>query len=63
MARTAKLVVNVSYVSGLLKKTLQKASACGGHKTKLAGGQGRHAGKAGRLTRQLGLPALFCVHY
>ncbi len=61
MVHTANLVVNVSYVSGRCKKTLWKASACSRHKTKQVGQQGKQADKAGRLTRQSGLLALFCA--
>ncbi len=59
MSLTTYLVVDVSYVSGRYKKTLKKASASNGSKTKQAGCQGEHTDKAGRLIRKLGLLALF----
>ncbi len=49
MAHTACLVVKVSYVNGSCKKPLEKQALVAG------------TNKAGRPTRQLGLPALFCA--
>ncbi len=58
MVRSADFVC-VSNVSGCWKNTLWKASISNRHKTKQASQQGKWADKAGRLTRQSGLPNLF----